>query len=231
MAIEQAKVSELHLIFGPYASCLNIPGVTALNYTDEMEVTRRGANNFGNIGPIAITDGYQGINGSFTIEGAEGEDQLQAIVNGTPLADFKVDNPQKRYPFYIVSNAYEEDGITPIRGHFVNYAKLSGMPSQVGPDARTYNFQAKKSKRSRGKKIMAEVFNGAVSPVTVLTLGGTALQDDENNYALLVLRQTENTKTVTVLKKTTHYTETASAITLLSGLVATEKALVIYIKA
>lgn len=229
MPIEQPKVAELHLIFGPYAHASKVPGVTAFPYTDEAEVTRRGANNFGNAGPLEITEQYQGVAGSFTIEGSEGEDIVQAIVSGVDPATFTVDNPKKRFPFYIISNAYEEDGVTPLRGHFINFAKLAGTPAQVGPDARTYNFQAKSSKRSKGKKIVYEVFNGNATPVTALTLGNQALQDDDGNYALLVLRQTQNTKTVKILKKTTDYTETSSAITLKSGLTASERGVVIYI--
>lgn len=229
--IEQAKVAELHLIFGPYAAYSDVPGVTDFKYNDEANVTRRGQDNFGNQGPLAITDSYQGVSGSFSLEGSAAEDILQAIISGTPPASFAVDNPKKRYPFYIISNAYEEDDVTPLRGHFINYAKLSGTPAMVGPDARTYNFQAKSSKRAKGKKILYQVFDGNATPVTVLTLSSSALADDDGNYALLVLRQTESTKTVSILQKTTHYTEAAGAITLLSGLTATEKALVIFIAA
>ncbi|MHB1418481.1 MAG: hypothetical protein ACYCX4_02675 [Bacillota bacterium] len=234
MTIEQAKVSELALIFGPYAYQEDVSGVTAFQYTDESETTRRGANNFGNTGPLNITDSYQGVNGSFTLEGADGEDQLQAIISGTPLASFVLDNPKRRYPFYIVSNAYEEDGSTPVRGHFIDYAKLAGTPAQVGPDARTYNFQAKASKRARAKKVVIKVFDGNAVPVTALSLAEEAYADGDGNMALLVLRQTTGTKTVTRLVKTTDYTEATVAnvttVTLVSGLAATEKALVVYIQ-
>jgi len=65
-----------------------------------------------------------------------------------------------------------------------------------------------------------------------LTLSSTALQDPvTSNYALLVLRQASNaTKVVTVLKKTTDYTETGTVVTLVSGLVTGEKALVVFVK-
>lgn len=133
MPIEQSKVAEFSLIFGPFAMKEKVPGVTAFTYTDEAEVTRRGANNFGNQGPLEITDMYQGVSGSFTIEGSEGEDIVQAIISGTDPTTFVVDDPKVRFPFYIVSNAYEEDGITPIRGHFINYAKLAGhLPGRSG---------------------------------------------------------------------------------------------------
>lgn len=229
MPIEQPKVAELHLIFGPYAYYDKVPGVTGFTYTDEAEVTRRGAGNFGNNGPLEITESYQGVAGSFTIEGSEGEDIVQAIISGVDPSTFTVDNPKKRFPFYIIGNAYEEDGTTPLRGHFINFAKIAGTPAQIGPDARTYNFQGKTSKRSKGRKMAYQVFNGNATPVTVLTLTNAALQDDDSNYALLVLRQTQGTKTVKILKKTTDYTETSSAITLISGLTATEKAIVVYI--
>lgn len=229
--IEETANAELHLIFGPYALQQKVPGVTGFQHVSEQTVTRRGQNNFGNTGPVAITDSYQGETGSITLEGAEAEKILAALLSGADPATFVTDNPKTRFPLYVVSNTYDDDGVTPIKGSLVHYAKFENTPRPVGPDARSYNFQAMRAKDFFGKVVKVQVFAGNATPVTVLTLGDTALADDAGDYAQLVLRQTENTKTVTILKKTTDYTEASGAVTLLSGLTATEKALVIYVKA
>lgn len=231
MKIEQAANAELHAVMGPYVQSSSIPGVTAFQHTSEQTVTRRGQNNFGNSGPIAITDQYMGESGSLTIEGEDGEAILAALLNGVAPASFVMDDPKVRYPLYLVSNAYDEDGTTPIAGHFVKYAKFENNPRPVGPDARTHNFQALLATVFHGKKVIIDTFDGNAVPVTALTLSQTAYQNPNNStYALVVLRQTTGTKTVSVLALTTGYTETSTAITLVSGLTATEKATVIYVK-
>lgn len=229
--IEDVANAELHLIFGPYAVQQKVPGVTGFQHTPEQTVTRRGANNFGNTGPVAITDNYQGETGSITVEGTEAERIIAALLGGVDPATLAfTDDPKVRFPLFIVSNAYDDDNTTPVKGSFVHYAKFENTPRPVGPDARSYNFQAMRSKDVFGKAIAIQVFDGNAVPVTALTLASQAMADNDNSFALLVLRQTQGTKTVTVLKKTTDYTETNSVITLLSGLTATEKALVVYIK-
>lgn len=230
--IEQVSKAELHAIFGPYAYSEKIAGVTAFSHTQEQTVTRHGANNFGGTGPVAVTHNYQGESGSITIEGTQGDSILAALVSGVDPATFVVDNPKNRFPLYFVSNSYDEDGATPIAGHIVIYAKIENTPRPVGPDARSYNFQAKSSKVFHGKKIAIDAFPGNATPVTSLVLTDAAFEDpDDSTYAQLVLRQTTGTKTVTVLTKGTDYTETASTITLTTGLTATEKAIVVYAKA
>jgi hypothetical protein len=227
--VEQVANAEVHAVFGPYALQQKLAGVTAFQHTEEQTVKRLGMNNFGGTGPVAITDDYQGESGQVTIEGIDGDKALIALMNGNPPATHVVDNPKNRYPLYLVSNAYDEDGTTPLRGDFVSYAKFENTARPVGPDARSYNFQAKWAKVFHGKKIAIQVFDGNATPVTALTLTTSAYQDpDDQMIALAVLRQTQNTRTVKPLAKTTDYTETTSVITLLTGLAATEKAIVIY---
>lgn len=231
MAFEQARTSELFLIGGPNAWG-SIPGVTEFGYTHESDVTRRGQGSFGANGPRGITEQYNGISGNFSEEGPEGEDAVNAIVTMQDPASFVTGDMSNRYPFYIVANAFEEDGVTPIRSHFVEYAKLSGAPKAVaGSNAMQFAFQAKFARDFSKKKLMAKVFAGNETPVTSLSLGSdTAYEFDGTHYALLVLRQSASSKTVKVLKLTTDFTETDSAITLVSGLTATEKALVVWVK-
>lgn len=231
MQIEQLANAELHIVFGPQALSQKVPGVTAFQHTAEQTVTRRGQNNMGNSGPVAITDQYQGETGSVTIEGADGDKILSALLNGVDPTTFVMDSPKTRYPLYLVSNAYDEDGVTPLAGHFVDYAKFENNPRPVGPDARSHNFQAILGKVFYGKKIIVQVFPGNAVPVTALALSDTAMADPEDgSFAMLVLKQTAGNKTVTRLKKTTDYTETSGVVTLLVGIGATEKALVVFVK-
>ncbi|MFO7172055.1 MAG: hypothetical protein DIU70_003670 [Bacillota bacterium] len=228
--IEEVKNAEVTLIFGPFAVAEKVPGVTAFQHTPEHQVQRRGASNFGGRGPVAITSDYQGESGSITIEGIEGDRMLAAILSGEDPAQFVVEDPRRRFPIYIISNSYDDDGVTPLVGHYVHYCKFENQPRPVGPDARSYNFQGLWSKVFHGKKVVYEVFDGAATPVTALNLSQTAFQDPEDQtVALAVLRQTQNTKSVKVLKKGTDYTETESTITLTQGLAENERALVIYV--
>ncbi len=231
MAFEQARTSELILVTGPYAWG-TIPGVTEFGYTHESDVTRRGQGSFGSHGPRGITEIYNGIAGNFSLEGSEGEDAVTAISTCQDPAGFVFGDVSNRYPMYLVSNAFEEDGVSPIRGHFVEYAKLNGMPKAVaGTSAVQYAFQAKFARDYAGKKVVVEVFSGDETPVTALSFGTTPYAHEVGKYALLILQQTENEKSVKVLSLTTDFTETDTAITLVSGLAETEKALVIYVAA
>ena len=228
MPVEQVKFAELHLVFGPYAYRENVPGVTDFEYDDESETQRVGANSFGARGPIAITDFYQGVQGRFNVVGSDGEAIVLAIANGEDPAQFSVDNPLRRYYFFIAATAYDEDGITPTWCHVIWEAKLNGPPLRIGPDARQYQFQAKRSKRIKGRRVRIQVYSGAATPVTSLPFAATPQQDDEGNFALVLLRQTQGSKVVRLLRKGVDYTETSTAITLTQGLAANERALVIY---
>jgi hypothetical protein len=227
--IEEVARADFHAAFGPYAYQEKIPGVTAFSTNSETTVTRRGAQNFGNTGPVAVTSTYMGEAGSVTIEGIEGYNALKALWNGDPVATHVVDDPKRNFPLYLVANSYDEDGTTPLTGRFVSFTKVENKGHAVSPDAKSYNFQGRWAKEFKGKKIVIQVFAGNAIPVTVLTLANAAYQDpNDSMIALAVLRQTSGTKTVTPLAKTTDYTETTSAITLLSGATATEKVLVVY---
>lgn len=231
MPFEQPRQSKLILIAGPNAWGA-IPGVTEFGYTHESDVTRRGQGSFGANGPRGITEVYNGISGNFSEEGPEGEDAVNAIATMQDPASFVTGDMSNRYPFYIVGLAYEEDGVTPIRSHYVEYAKLGGAPKAVaGQNAMQFSFQAMSARDFAKKEIKIQTFPGNATPVTSLSLGSdTAYAYDGTNYALLVMRQSTNSKTVKVLKLGTDYTETDEAITLTTGLAATEKALVVWVK-
>ncbi|MCQ4363141.1 hypothetical protein KQR54_18755 [Mycobacterium gordonae] len=228
MAYEQARQSELILVAGPVAWG-KIPVVTEFGYTHESDVTRRGQGSFGAHGPRGITEVYNGIAGTFSHDGPEGESAVDAITTMQDPADFVTGDVSNRYPFYIIANAYEEDGETPIRGHFVEYAKLNAAPRAVaGTSAMQRAFQAKYARDFAGKKVTVKAFAGASTPVTSLALSPNAFAYEAGKFALLVLRQTLTSKSVKVLQLTTDFTETNSAITLLTGLAATESAIVVY---
>jgi hypothetical protein len=231
--VEKLKNAELHAVFGPYALAQKFAGITKFGHTSERQVNRRGAQNFGGLGPVAIDDMYLGESGSIEYEGLNADNILQALLNGADPATWVVDNAKNNFPLYLVCNVFDEDGTTPLLSRFVSYAVFENKARQVGPDARSLNFQAMWAKEFKGKKIAIDVFTGNATPVTALTLAAAAYQDasDSNKIALAVLRQTQNTKTVKPLALTTDYTETTSAITLLTGLGATEKGLVISVVA
>lgn len=235
MPFEQARQSELILIAGANAWG-TIPGATEFGYTHESDVTRRGAGSFGANGPRGMTEVYNGVSGNFSVEGSEGEDAINAIATMQSPTGFVTGDMSNRYPFFIVANAYQEDGVTPIRSHFVKTAKLSGAPKDVaGTAAKQFAFQALFGQDFAGKKVMVKEFPGAATPVTSLSLAtdnAFAFDPvDATKFALLILRQSTSSKSVKVLAKTTDYTETATAITLISGLTTTEKAIVVWVKA
>jgi len=229
MPFEQARNAELYLIGGPFSWSL-VSGATAFGYNHEEDTQRRGAGAFGASGPLGITQTYQGVSGSFDIEGVDGEDVVNAVATRQAISGFISGDLSQKYPFYIVSNVLDEDKETVLRSHLVFGAKLAGTPKNVaGQNAKTFNFQAIRANDFRSKLIQIDEFIGNATPVTSLDFTQTPYQHD-GKYARLVLRQSENRKKVKVLQVGTDYTETETAITLTTGLGADEKALVLYLK-
>lgn len=231
-AFEQNPNSHLTLIGAPYAWG-ELPGVQAFGYNQLRTVTRRGTKTFGTAGPSGITKNYEGVSGTFDVEGTDGENAVLAYASRTALASFVSYDPVAGLmPAYLVANIFDDDGETPLRSHLVYNAELGQLARGLPDNARQFSFEALKAREFAGKQIIVQEFNGNATPVTALTLSSTALQDPvTGNYALLVLRQASSaTKVVTVLKKTTDYTETGTAVTLVSGLTTNEKALVFFVK-
>lgn len=231
-AFEQTPNSHLILIGSPNTQG-EIPGVQAFGYNQLRTVTRRGTKTFGTAGPAGITKNYEGVSGSFDVEGVDGENAVLAYASRTALGSFITFDPVAGLmPAYLVANIFDNDGTTPLRSHLVSGVELGQLPRGLPDNARQFSFEALKGREFAGKQLVVQTFDGAASPVTTLTLSSTAIQDPVDSvYALLVLRQaSSSTKVVSVLKKTTDYTETATALTLLSGLATGEKALVVFMK-
>ncbi|MTI83436.1 MAG: hypothetical protein FH756_05895 [Firmicutes bacterium] len=240
MPVRQNKNSKLFVIGGPNAYG-EIPGVQAFGYDPQRTLQRRGTNTFSGDGPVAITDNFEGVTGSFDIEGVEGEKAVMAYAARQDLTTFVSYHPSNNMPVYIVAKNFDDDGVTPLSCDFIDTAKIGTLRRGVITNAAQFPFEALKYKEVFDNEIVIEEFDGAATPVTDLTLSGTAtaLKDKDGNtyYALLVLKQTSG-GTVERLELADvaadgYYSETETAITLSTddGLNTDDKALVVYVKA
>ncbi len=241
MSVRQNKNSKLFIIGGPYAHG-EIPGVQAFGYDPQRKLERRGMNTFSGDGPVAITDNFEGVTGSFDVDGVEGETAVMAYASMQAVTGFVSYHPNHNYPLYLVAKNFADDGVTPLSCDFIDTAKIGTLKRGVITGAAQFPFEALKYREVFGKEIIIQNFAGNATPVTALTLSATAkaLEDKDGNdfYALAVLIQTEGTTTVRRLEKATvaaagFYSETSSAVTLATGdgLTATQKALVVWVKA
>lgn len=242
MPVRQNKNSKLFIIGAPMAYG-EIPGVQAFGYDPQRRLERRGINTFSGDGPVAITDSFEGVTGSFDVEGVDGEKAVMAYASRQDLTSFVSYVPTKNMPVYIVTKNFDDDGVTPLGCDFVDTAKIGTLRRGVITNNAQFPFEALGYKEVFGKEILIEEFDGdATTPVTTLTLGNTAaaLKDKDGNdyYALLVLRQTSGSIAVERLTKAAtasdgKYSETSTAITLATedALAGGDKALVVYAKA
>jgi len=240
MPVRQNKNSKLFIIGSPNAYG-EIPGVQAFGYDPQRTLQRRGINTFSGDGPVAITDNFEGVTGSFDVEGVDGEKAVMAYAARQALTSFVSYHPSNNMPVYIVAKNFDDDGVTPLSCDFIDTAKIGTLRRGVITSAAQFPFEALNYKEVFGKEIVIEEFEGAATPVTSLTLGNTAaaLKDKDGNdyYALLVLRQVSGSTAVERLKKADtasdgYYSETSTAITLSTedGLATGDKALVVYVK-
>lgn len=241
MPVRQNKNSKLFVIGGPYAYG-EIPGVQAFGYDPQRKLERRGNNSFSGDGPIAVTDNFEGVTGSLDVEGVDGEKAVMAYASMQALPDFVSYHPNNNFPVYLVAKNFADDGTTPLSCDFVDTAKIGSLKRGVITGAAQFPFEALKYREVFDKEIIIQEFAGNATPVTALNLSSTAqaLKDKAgaDYYALAVLKQAQNSTTVKRLLKAAtaaagYYSETSSAITLAAadGLAATEKGLVIWVKA
>ncbi|HBX22672.1 MAG TPA: hypothetical protein DEF34_03390 [Desulfotomaculum sp.] len=241
MPVRQNKNSELHVIGGPFAYG-EIPGVQAFGYDPQRTLQRRGNNTFSGDGPVAITDNFEGVTGSFDVEGVDGEKAVMAYAARQALASFVSGHPTSNMPVFIVAKNFDDDKVTPLGCDFIDTAKIGTLRRGVITGAAQFPFEALNYREVFDKEILIEEVAGAATPVTALTLGETAaaLKDKDGNdyYALAVLIQTQDSAVVKRLLKAEtavagYFSETSTAITLHAddGLAATDKALVVYVKA
>jgi len=217
--LEQLKTCELGLICT--AECWGlIPGVQDFGYEPSVEITAH-RSGMGADGIVALTAATGGVQGGFDVEGVENEDLALRYIMRKAEADFVGFDISQARSFFIYSNVKDEDD-NHIRGHFVRLARLSKVPGKVAPAAKRLDFQAVKG-IPYNKAVYAEAFEGAVEPLTALTLTETAVKDETGSYALLVMRNG------VILEETTDYTATATVVTLTVGLGLTDKAVVAYL--
>ena len=241
MPVRQNKNSKLFIIGGPYAHG-EIPGVQAFGYDPQRKLERRGTNTFSGDGPVAITDNFEGVTGSFDVEGAGAEKAVLAYATRQALASFVSYHPSNNMPVFLVAKSYDDDGVTPLGCDFIDTAKIGSLKRGVITGNAQFPFEALNYKEVFNKEIIIQEFPGNATPVTVLTLSGAAqaLKDKSgaDYYALAVLKQASGSTAVKRLLKngtaaTGYFSETSSAVTLHStdGLTATDKALIIWVKA
>ncbi|MBC9783548.1 hypothetical protein H1S01_03350 [Heliobacterium chlorum] len=241
MGLRQNKNSHLFMIGGPYAWG-EIPDTQAFGFDPQRKVERRGNNTFGGRGPVAITDNYEGVTGSFEVEGTRGEKTALAYANRKQPSAFINDPPHTNMPIYLVSKDFDDDGVTPLGGSVIDTAKIGNKQRGVRTGNVQFPFEALTYAEVFDKEIIIQEFDGEATAVTTLDLSDDAAPLDDGNggtfYAILVLIQAQNSKQVKRLTKGTAaaagvYTETASAITLHSsdGLGPNTKAIVVYAKA
>ena len=241
MPVRQNKNSKLFLIGGPYAHG-EVPGVQAFGYDPQRRLERRGQNTFSGDGPIAITDNFDGVTGSFDVDGVNAEKVVMAITSMQPITDFVSYHPSATFPVFIVAKNFNDDGVTPLGCDFIDTAKLGNLQRGVRTGNIQFPFEALTYKEIFNKEIVIQEFPGGATPVTALTLSSAAAplknKAGAEYFALAVLKQASGQTTVKRLLKAVtaapgFFSETSSAITLgtTDGLGTTDKALVIFVKA
>ena len=240
MPIRQNKNSHLILIGAPYAWG-EIPGVMVFGYDPQRKVERWGFVP-ADTGPVLVNSSYEGVTGSFGVEGSDGEKAVLAYAARQSISSFVSYCSSVNLPIYLVAKTFDDDGVTPIGCDFIDTAKLGGMKRGVNSDVVSFPFEAKDYVEVFGKEIVVKEFPGSATLVTSLPFTTTAQALTDKNgsayYALSVLRQTSGSTLVTRLRKAAaaaagYYSETSSGITLAAaaGLAVADKALAIYVKA
>ena len=250
MSVRQNKNSKLFLIGGPFTYG-EVPGIQAFGYEPQRKLERRGTNTFSGDGPVAITDTFEGVTGTFEVEGTDAERAVMAYASRQALATFASYHPSNNMPVFIVAQCFDDDGVTPIGCDFIDTAKIGTLSRGVQTGNAKFPFEALNYKEVFGKEIVIEEFDGSASPVVSLATASdtntpaVALEDKAGGtyYALAVLIQTNvGTKIVTRLLKAAaaapgYFSEAVASgkltITLHAddGLTTGEKALVVYAKA
>ncbi len=217
-----------------------VPGANVFSWDPQIEVTVRGAGQFGSNKPVGMTTIYKGVKGNFDVEGTDGEKRVLAILNRTAYTSFLNSLDNKLFEFFAICNITEDDGAA-LRAHFLDTCRIDGTPKGVGGDAKRFSFQGIIGYEFVGKKLKINITNGDAVPVTncPLPTGDTAVQwtDEEATarYALLVAKYKNSDMTVTRLKKAAaaaagYYAETSGAITLHAddGLGTSDKLITVY---
>jgi|GEM_PF-2275311 len=248
--LRQNKNSRLFIIGGPFAYG-EIPGVQAFAYDPQRTLQRRGTNTFSGDGPVAITDNFEGVTGTFEVDGVDAEKAVMAYASRQQLSSFTSYHPSNNMPVFMVAKCFDDDGVTPLGCDFIDEAKIGTLTRGVQTGNARWPFEALNYKEVFGNEIVIEAFDGSGTPVVSLaTTSDTnspavALEDKAGNtyYALAVLIQTNaGTKIVKRLQRAVaaapgYFSEAVAAgkltITLHAddGLTTGEKALVVYPKA
>jgi hypothetical protein len=190
---------------------------------------------FGTEGPVAITSNANGA--TVAMECVNNNDAiktLKAYLQATAPSSFVSWDPQLQYPAFIYVNEQDPKSLKRYRSLFVAGAMFDGDGQEIAeaPGTRQFNGQALWAREFEGA-IVVDRTAGNATPVTTLTpskttmLGWTSV--GVTKYALCVLRQAAD-GTITVLDKAAgDYTETATAVTLTTGLGTGEAALLAYV--
>jgi hypothetical protein len=182
---------------------------------------------FGYEGTKYVTSTYEDVEGEFSVQNTIAQKRVLAYLQGLAESAYVGFHLKNAKTFYVVAHARDDAGAL-INASFIEGARITTKPTKYDDGAQQINFTAPNG-MDLAKEIAIKTFDGNATPVTSLALEETPTADPLGREVMLVLKDTATTKGI-VLAKTTDYTISTGTITLVAGLTADEKALVVYLK-
>lgn len=209
-----------------------LTGITKFLFQSQR-ATARQESGMGNDGPAGVTAEYQGANLTVELKEQGAIETFLAYLMRQTAATFTGWDPKSVFPAFFYANETHPETGKKVNSIFVWGAVLQGDGKEVAgqPGARQYQFDATLAREFKGA-IGAEIFSGAVTPVTTLTPAETMLawkDQGSDKYALAVLKRDANGAVTLLELDLGEYTEASGGVTLATGLGAGETAIVAYL--
>lgn len=159
---------------------------------------------------------------------------LKAYLQGVTAASFVAWNDAAQKAAYIWGNEKDAQSGKKIRSFFICGAMFDGDGTQIGSSANARQFSGQALWAMEFEKaIQVDRTAGNATPVTSATISKTTMVawpgQDGDRYALAVLKQSASGALTLLDKALGDYTETATTITLATGLGTGEAVLVAYL--
>lgn len=230
----QKKLTELGVFSGPTAQTFGLlPDVFKFQYQNKGDLQSQ-ESGMGQDGPMDITSEHKGASVTLEIKNQTSIETMYAYLQRQTTAQFVGLDPRLKFPAYFWSNEKAPDTLKRVRSMFVWGAMIGDQTKEVNgqPQARQFQFEALLGREFKNA-IQVDTFNGSGTPVTALAPTKTTMiawtDIGVTKYALVILRKDANGYIWPLDKNAGDYTETASTVTLTTGLATGEMAIMAYL--
>lgn len=226
MGIEQGKGSLMSLICGKYVAALaagtaNDAWVQSFGYEPQYKTETYNA--FGFVDPVIVEDSYNGVKGSFDVL-PNASNIIESCLTNQDVATAIMFDPSGYGSFYIAVNVKDPKTGVYFRSHLVKKCKVVGNPYSATVDGKStlkFDFEGTGVVKAKLPVQITETAGTNSASQVITLLGSTgykaAMTQAGGNYAQLVLVDG------VALAKTTEYTETATAVTIINAVPVTSK--------